>query len=161
MTRVSLGSVFLALLALSLSPACGPGNPGGPGFEKYSELESADILGRSSSHPKVYVKHVLLGWDELEGNYGGRMDERSKKRSRRDAEKIVRLVVAELEKGTPIEPLMIEHSGDRGTADGKALPVEPDSNFVPRFKALSLRLAVGEYGVVQTSFGYHVIKRVK
>lgn len=158
MSRIATCALLLAAVA------CGPGNPGGPGFDRTEDLtplESADILGRSDASPKVYVKHVLIGWDELEGSYGGRMDERAKQRSRLDAERLVRQVVGELDKGAPIEPLMIEHSGDRGTADGKALPVEPDSNFVDKFKALSLRLQIGEHGVVKTPFGYHVIKRVK
>lgn len=142
----------LAAFLLCLSAACG---------STLAPLESADIYGRQRAHDKVFVKHVLIGWGALEGNYGGRMDERARARSEQDAEKLVRLVVSELEKGKPIEALMIEHSNDTGTKDGRSLEVEPDSNFVRKFKRLALRLEVGEFGVVKTEFGYHVIKRIK
>lgn len=126
-----------------------------------SPLESGDIYGRQRAHDKVFVKHVLIGWGALEGNYGGRMDERARARSQADAEKLVKLVVSELENGKPIEALMIEHSNDSGTKDGRSLEVTDDANFVRKFKRLSLRLEVGEFGVVRTEFGYHVIKRIK
>ncbi len=128
---------------------------------KAAPLESADILRRTKTAQPVAVKHVLIGWDDLEDNYDGKMDAAAKARTRFDAEGLVREVVKKLESGTPIEPLMIEHSSDRGSKDGRSLRVSTDSDFVPRFIALSIRLEVGEFGVVKTSFGYHVIKRIK
>lgn len=157
-------SRVIALVAAILAAACGPGNPGGPGFDRtknLTPLESADILGRTGVNEQVWVKHVLVGWDELAPNYGGRMTEAAKKRSRLEAERLVRRVVGELDEGAPIEPLMLQYSDDRGTRGGKALEVRPGSKFVPKFEALALRLEVGEHGVVKTPFGYHVVVRVR
>ena len=38
-------------------------------------------------------------------------------------------------------------------------PVSPEAALVPPFKQLSLTLGKGQLDVVETSFGYHVIKR--
>jgi parvulin-like peptidyl-prolyl isomerase len=53
------------------------------------------------------------------------------------------------------------HSEDASTASGGVLVVTPDSSFVAPFEALSLRLEVGEAGLVRTAFGWHVIERVE
>jgi hypothetical protein len=147
MCRPGLVAVLLCILA-------GCGSSLGP-------LESRDIYARQSAHEKVFVKHVLIGWGDLEGNYGGRMDERARARSEADAKKLVERVVSELETGKPIEALMIEHSNDTGTKDGRSLEVTEDANFVRKFKRLALRLEIGEHGVVRTEFGFHVIKRIQ
>jgi len=165
MTHVRAPLIATLLLAI----ACGTAKPGGmsgPTLGRMTEpdaspLESNDILRRTKTFQPVAVKHILIGWSDLEDNYSGNMDERAKQRSRFDAEDLVRRLEKRLATGEPIEPLMIEHSGDAGTKDGIALTVTPDSNFVPRFIALSSRLQVGEHGVVKTNFGYHLIKRVK
>ena len=70
--------------------------------------------------------------------------------------------VCDLKKGDKIEPLMAELSEDPGSAkDGKDYEVSADSPFVPPFKNLSLRLKVGEVGVVKSDFGLHIIKRTE
>src|SRR5678816_1179787 len=57
-------------------------------------LESADILKREPTTKKAKVKHILLGWKEV--NTGD--DERAKKRERKDLEKLVKDTVAKLKK---------------------------------------------------------------
>ena len=44
---------------------------------------------------------------------------------------------------------------------GEGYDVTPDAGLVPPFKNLSLRLNVGEVGVVRTDFGIHIIQRVQ
>src|SRR5262249_60360660 len=39
--------------------------------------------------------------------------------------------------------------------------VAKDTQFVPTFKALALRLKLGEAGLMRSPFGWHVIKRVR
>lgn len=120
-------------------------------------LESADILKREPTTKSAKVKHILLGWTDVHAE-----DERGKKRTRAELEKLVKDTVAKLKKGDKIEPLMAELSEDPGSAkDGKSYDVTPDAGLVPPFKALSLRLKVGEVGVVKTDFGIHIIQRTE
>ncbi|HTR51816.1 MAG TPA: peptidylprolyl isomerase [Kofleriaceae bacterium] len=120
-------------------------------------LESADILKREPVTQKAKVKHILLGWTEVHAE-----DPRGKSRSRADLEKLVKDTVAKLQKGDKIEPLMASLSEDPGSAkDGKSYDVSADAALVEPFKNLSLRLKVGEVGVVKTEFGIHIIQRVE
>ena len=121
-------------------------------------LESTDILKREPVTQKAKVKHILLGWKDL--NTGS--DERAKKRDRAALEKLVKQTVAKLNKGAKIEPLMKELSEDPGSAQsGEGYDVTPDAGLVEPFKNLSLRLKPGEVGVVKTDFGIHIIQRVE
>lgn len=120
-------------------------------------LDSADILKREPQGAKVKVKHILLGWTEVNAQ-----DERAKKRDRKSLEKLVKDTVAKLKKGAKIEPLMAELSEDPGSAKaGTSYDVTPDAGLVPPFKNLSLRLKKGEVGVVKTDFGIHIIQRTE
>jgi len=120
-------------------------------------LESVDILKREPTTQKAKVKHILLGWSAVHAD-----DERGKKRDRATLEKLVKDTVAKLKKGDKIEPLMTELSEDPGSAKaGTSYDVTPDAGLVPPFKNLSLRLKVGEVGVVKTDFGIHIIQRTE
>jgi parvulin-like peptidyl-prolyl isomerase len=120
-------------------------------------LDSVDILKREPTTAKAKVKHILLGWTAVHAS-----DERGTKRDRAALEKLVKETVAKLKKGDKIEPLMAELSEDPGSAkDGKDYDVSPDAQLVPPFKNLSLRLKVGEVGVVKSDFGIHIIQRTE
>lgn len=120
-------------------------------------LESTDILKREPTTQKAKVKHILLGWTETHAE-----DERGKKRTRAELEKLVKATVAKLKAGAKIEPLMKELSEDPGSAaSGNSYDATPDAGLVAPFKNLSLRLKVGEVGVVKTDFGIHIIQRVE
>jgi len=121
-------------------------------------LESSDILKREPPNPKAKVKHILLGWAEVHGD----QDEAGKKRTRAEAEKLVKDLVGKLKGGAKIEPLMKQYSADPGSAkDGTPYDVDPTSQFVTPFKNLSLRLKPNEVGVVKTEYGLHIIQRVE
>ena len=120
-------------------------------------LESTDILKREPATQKAKVKHILLGWTEVHAE-----DERGKKRTRAELEKLVKATVGKLKGGAKIEPLMAELSEDPGSAkSGTSYDATPDAGLVAPFKNLSLRLKVGEVGVVKTDFGIHIIQRVE
>jgi parvulin-like peptidyl-prolyl isomerase len=120
-------------------------------------LESTDILKREPVTQKAKVKHILLGWTEAHTN-----DDRGTKRSRADLEKLVKETVAKLKKGDKIEPLMAQLSEDPGSAkSGQSYDVTPQAGLVEPFKNLSLRLNVGEVGVVKTEYGIHIIQRTE
>jgi parvulin-like peptidyl-prolyl isomerase len=121
-------------------------------------LDSVDILKRPVATDKAKVKHILLGWKEVHG----KSDPRGEGRDRATLEKLVKDTVAKLQKGDKIEPIMAELSEDPGSAkDGKSYDVSPTAQLVAPFKNLSLRLKVGEVGVVKSDFGIHIIQRVE
>ncbi len=121
-------------------------------------LESVAIMKRTTTAAKVKVKHILLGWKDLHAE-----DPRGVARTRAELVKLVKKTLAALaKKGTKIEPLMAELSEDPGSAvSGVAYDVTPDARLVKPFLDLSLRLKLGEVGVVKTQFGIHIIKRVE
>ena len=123
------------------------------------EIQSNDIMARDARANRTHVKHILIGWKDLEGRS---IDARAKMRSRQDADTLAQDLLARLQKDEAIEPLMAEFSEDEGSAeDGDSYEVRPDSELVFEFKRLGLRLDVGESGMVLSKFGWHVMKRVK
>ena len=125
------------------------------------DVDSHAILARAPGPGPVEVKHVLIGWDALDGIYAGRMDSRAKTRSNAQAATLVRELAATLAKAPErIDALVAEHSEDPGSQAGNAYTVEENGFFVPEFTALALRLDVGEVGIVRTRFGYHVMLRM-
>jgi foldase protein PrsA len=173
----------LAALFLIIAAGCGPSHekpvvapfegdkpvktapgttPGSTPGKVTSGDPSADILSREPVTNIAQVKHVLIGWAALASAYHGDMDPRAGKRNQTDAQKLAREVLARLQKGEKIEPIMLEISEDPGSAQtGDGYEVTPEARLVPEFIQLGLRLNVGEAGIVQTVYGYHVIQRVE
>ena len=130
-------------------------------FETIDEA-SVTILAREPVTDSAEVKHILIGWADLAEAYRGEMDERAAARSRAEADELAMVLLNRLRSGEEIEPLMAEYSEDPGSAStGRAYTATPDAGLVPPFKALSLRLEVGEVGLVMTRYGWHIIKRVE
>jgi parvulin-like peptidyl-prolyl isomerase len=121
------------------------------------KLTTVAILERTDVAQATKVKHILLGWTDRHAS-----DPRGETRTRAQLEKLVKATVAKLKKGAPIEPLMKELSEDPGSAEtGEAYDATPTAGLVKPFLNMSLRLKVGEVGVVDTEFGIHIIKRVE
>jgi len=159
--------IRLALVALLLV-ACGPGSKGGPAMNNRmnspgpiaqgSEVVSGDILAREPVANLAQVKHILISWKDIESA----SDPRAQKRTKQEAETLVRSLVTQLKAGADFDMLMKQHSEDPGSASsGRAYAVSPDAQLVIEFKQLGLRLNVAEVGVVQSDFGFHIIKRVE
>ena len=124
--------------------------------------DSADILARDPVTEMAEVRHVLIGWADLAAAYGGEMDDRAKERSRAEADEIAGRVLARARAGGDFKALMKALSEDWGSAEtGQTYTATSDARLVPPFKALSLRLEVGEVGLVRSDYGWHVIKRVE
>jgi len=127
--------------------------------------ESVEILARPQTSPRASVKHILIGWSWLAAAYrqsGLTLDARAEGRNQTDAEHLAADLLARLKVGEPIEPLMKQFSEDEGSAQsGIAYPVTPASRMADDFLELSLRLNVGESGIVKSKYGYHVIQRVQ
>jgi hypothetical protein len=69
--------------------------------------------------------------------------------------------LAQVRKGTSFDKLAFELSEDPGSkADSGYLPPSPRGRFVPAFDSAGWALAPGQVtGVVETPFGFHIIKR--
>ncbi|MGN6392230.1 MAG: peptidylprolyl isomerase [Gemmatimonadales bacterium] len=69
--------------------------------------------------------------------------------------------LAQIRKGASFDQLAAQLSEDPGSkADSGYLPPSPKGRFVPAFDSVGWLLRPGEVsGVVQTPFGYHIIKR--
>lgn len=125
-------------------------------------IQSNDILSRAPVTERSEVKHILIGWKELAAAYRGQIDARAAARAKSDAEQLTLRLLQRVRSGDPVERLMSEFSEDPGSAkNGQSYTATPDAPLVPPFKDLSLRLNVGETGVVETVFGWHIIKRVQ
>lgn len=162
MTR--LASLFALVLA-----ACGPGAPGGPMNGKIndpgpvsaqSSVVSTEILGREPVANVAIVKHILISWKDLEDSFQGHQDPRAQGRTKTQAETEVKSLLGQIKAGGDFEAIMKEKSEDVGSARSNApFTVTPDAQLVIEFRQLSLRLNVGEVGVCQSDFGFHIIKR--
>jgi peptidyl-prolyl cis-trans isomerase D len=122
------------------------------------KLESLAVLKRQPDAIAVKVRHILVGWAEV--NAG---DPRAKARTRAQLDKLVPEILAKLKKGEAFEALMAAHSEDTPelVKKGHIYDVAPDSGLALPFINLSIRLKVGEVGVVRTDFGMHIVKRIE
>lgn len=166
---------LFAILVLAAAPACQQGKSklddmpaattAGSGTASKTgpaaDIDSKDILARTKTAAEVQVKHVLIAWKDLDAVYHGRMDPRAQKRSNAEAAKLAKEIAEKLRKDPDqIDALIKEHSEDPGSLNGEPYTVKADTQFVPEFKELALRLEEKEVGIVKTRFGYHVIERV-
>jgi parvulin-like peptidyl-prolyl isomerase len=122
-----------------------------------SDVVSGDILAREPVANHAEVKHILIGWKDLEAAH----DDRAAKRTKQEAEALVKSLLTQLKAGADFDMLAKQHSEDPGSTSGHAYPVSPDAQLVIEFKQLGLRLNVGEIGVVQSDYGFHIMKRVE
>src|SRR3954470_5632613 len=156
------------LLALMLLASCS-GAKGGPSMNnsmgggsepvpQSSDVISGDILAREPVANSAMVKHILIGWNDG----GEARDPRAQKRTKKEAEDQVRALMTQLKAGADFDALMKQYSEDPGSAgSARAYPVTPDAQLVIEFKQLGTRLKVGEVGVVQSDFGFHIMKRTE
>jgi hypothetical protein len=163
-------ALFPVLAVASIAPgvACGPGSPGGPTMSgrmnpepvpEAPAIQSNDILSRDAVTNRAQVKHILIGWNDPDRD---EQDPRAAGRSRAQADQLAEELLRRVRAGEPIEPLMAEHSEDPGSAaTGEGYEATPDAGLVFPFKRMSLRLNVGEAGLVLSEFGWHIIKRVE
>jgi PPIC-type PPIASE domain len=159
------------VLVTMLIVACGPGSPGGPNMNNkfsgdlpppVSPVVSKDILEREPLANTAQVKHILVSWKDLGEAFQGRQDPRGAKRTKAEAEAQIKALVAQLSGGADFDAVMKASSEDSGSASSaRPFKVTPDAQLVIEFRQLSLRLKVGEIGVCQSDFGFHIIKRVE
>ncbi len=170
MSEARIAAVLFTLLVVT--PACGshaPGGMSGPSINNRltpkpasSPVVSTEVLGREARSNRTRVKHILIGWQDLAASYNGGLDPRAAARTKREAEAHVRSLQQQLAGGADFDVLMAAHSEDRGSATNpEGYWVTPDASLVLDFRRLGLRLDVGEVGVVESDFGFHLMIRVE
>ena len=150
-----------ALVANKPNPTAVVAQPGPASPGVISPVISEDILAREPISNSATVKHILISWNDLADVFQGHLSERAAKRSKADAEAEVRSLLKQLQDGADFDTLMKANSEDTSSAmNARAFTVTPDAGLVIEFRQLSLRLHTGEIGVVQSDFGFHIIKRI-
>jgi hypothetical protein len=159
--RCALFGLLLAACAHEPASAGAKGAAWCPYEDAKDGTQSYETLCREPLANKVTVKHILIGWKELRTADHPR-EGPAADRSYPEAQELARQLLEKVRAGAAIEPLMAEYSEDPGSAkSGREYEVSPGAGMVSVFKSLSLRLNVGEAGVVKSEFGLHVIQRVK
>jgi parvulin-like peptidyl-prolyl isomerase len=126
-------------------------------------LESADILARPAQTGPNWVQHILVSWKDAPAVKAGQLPPDAKRdaRSKADADAMMKDAFAKLKGGADMAGLMKQLSEDPGSKDdGSPYKVSAQAQLVEPFKALGLRLEMGEYGMVKSQFGWHLMKRV-
>jgi parvulin-like peptidyl-prolyl isomerase len=162
--------MYRAVLAAVILTACS-GAPGGPMKmshvddesslqPQHDSVETTEVLNREPLANTSQVKHILIGWND--GGDPAAKDPRAAKRTKKDAEDLIRTLMTQIKSGADFDALMKQYSEDPGSASSaRAYTVSPDAQLVIEFKQLGLRLKVGEVGVVQSEYGFHIMKRVE
>lgn len=167
--RLVVAAALAGLSGLTFVACTGaPGGPtinnkiGGNELPPMSPVVSRDILEREPVANTAQVKHILIGWKDLADQYGGRIDQRAEKRDKAAAETEIKSLVGQLRAGGDFDTIMRASSEDVGSASSaRAYTVTPDAQLVIEFRQMALRLKVGEIGVVESDFGFHIIKRLE
>lgn len=106
-----------------------------------------------SSDEQISAKHILISLNPTDEN--GEETERPAE----DALAIAQTVKAKLDAGEDFDALMEEYNEDPG--EGTAGYTFGRGEMVPEFEAAAFALKPGEVsGIIETSYGYHIIKRV-
>lgn len=106
-----------------------------------------------SNDDQISAKHILISLTPTDEN--GEETERSAE----DALAIAQTVKARLDAGEDFDALMEEYNEDPG--EGTAGYTFGRGEMVPEFEAAAFALKPGEIsGIIETSYGYHIIKRV-
>ncbi len=120
--------------------------------EKYASREQ--LLG-ADERELVTVKHILIAFDPE--NTGAQVTDEMKATAKARAEE----VLAKVNAGEDFDRLIAEYNDDPGaTEDGYTFA--NDGTMVQEFAEASFGLEVGKTsGLVETSYGYHIIKRLE
>ncbi len=103
----------------------------------------------------IAVQHVLIAYR------GAKNVPRTVKRGKADARKLAEQVLAEARGGADFSDLAIRYSDDPGAKASRGnLGKRKRDAFVPAFADAAFRLKEGELSdIVETEFGFHIIKR--
>lgn len=129
------------------------------GEEKFYLLpqSEADALFNRVLHEyDVKVRHILISWK----GKNPRVTPKDRERTKEEATELANQLLERTRAGEDFTELQMKHNED--SADPTAVyDVNPRSQWAPEFTELSARLEIGEAGIAETAFGYHIIKRIE
>jgi parvulin-like peptidyl-prolyl isomerase len=141
--------ICLRLVAIAILLQGCSGSPGGPMSGRIEPAPqptgpdplSNEVMNREAQTNVATVKHILVPAKEVN---------------------LALDLLKRVRAGEAMEPLMAEFSKDEGSAKtGQSYEVRPGAQLVFEFKRLGLRLKVGEAAMVESKFGWHVMKRIE
>lgn len=119
-----------------------------------SKYVSIDKLKAMNGPEKVTVKHILVAFDE---EALGDVTDEKKAAAKKEAEEVLK----KLNEGGDFDALMTEYNDDPG-ATPEGYTFADDGTMVKQFTDASFALEIGETsGLVETSYGYHIIRRME
>jgi hypothetical protein len=103
---------------------------------------------------KIQASHILVSWKGAQRSAQTRTKEEAKKR--------IDELIAKIKKGGDFAKLAAEYGEDATKTQGGDLGTFGKGQMVPQFENAAFALKPGEVsGIVETPFGFHVIKRTK
>ena len=98
------------------------------------------------------ASHILVGYEDLKDS--------DSERSKEEAQELIGTIQAELANGADFAELAEEHSDCPSGASGGGLGEFGRGDMVPEFDEVVFNLEPGEDSdVVETAFGFHLIRR--
>jgi hypothetical protein len=122
-----------------------------------SSTEPAEAAALASPPDAIIAQHILVAYK------GAKRAPKGVRRSKADAKARADEALARVRAGAPFEDAVKDYSDDEGSAErlGSVGKFHRDQ-MDPAFSAAAFALRVGEVSdVVETPFGFHVIKRTQ
>lgn len=122
-------------------------------LEESIEVDEKEVRAVYDASPETYdeviVRHVLIMCDDT-------MSEEDQAKAKEKAEDIL----AQVEGGADIAKLAAEHSEDPGSKDKDGEYTFGKGVMVAEFENWAFEASDGDTGMVKTSYGYHVMKKM-
>lgn len=130
------------------------------GEEAFYIVENAKVdalfADRLRNFP-VTVRHILISWNGA----NDRVTPKNPQRTKEQAKELADQVLQRYRDGEDFVELQKEFNEDNPSNVTGTYDISPNSPFAPEFERLSLELSVDGADIVETMFGYHVIKRIQ
>ncbi len=116
-------------------------------FQMGNSYQLAKVL-ESRTEPEAKVRHILCG-------FGNDQSDENKKKAKIRADSVLRVLRL---KGNFEELLAVSDDPGKTQNNGEYGPFDKDASLVDPFKDFGLSKSVGQTGIVETNFGYHVME---
>lgn len=132
------------------------------------KVSDDDLRKEFEAHKDQFAEtrasHILVMYPEQRAAHPGQTkpeDEATKPKTKEDARKLAEELLQRVKNGEKFDELAKKYSDDTGSGEkgGDLGYVRANVNFVPEFKTALFKLGVNEVsGIVESPFGYHIIK---
>lgn len=119
-------------------------------FQMGNSYQLVKVL-ESRTEPESKVRHILCG-------FGNDQSDENKNKAKIRADSVLRVLRL---KGNFEELLAVSDDPGKTQNNGEYGPFDKDAQFVEPFKEFALSNAVGQTGIVETNFGYHIMEVIE